>query len=94
MSNILLNLEIIKLKAAHEAEVKELMNELFEISKKSEAVHRENAQLRSELARVGDVKHLDSMDAALRGEMGEYKRGWYSAMQNISERIAQILKRD
>jgi hypothetical protein len=50
MSNVLLNLEIIKLKEAHEQEIKELMNEMFEISKRSEHVHRENSRLRAELA--------------------------------------------
>jgi hypothetical protein len=58
MSNVLLNLEIIKLKEAHEQEVKELMNEMFEISKRSEQVHRENSRLRAELAEASKKLNL------------------------------------
>ena len=38
-------------------------------------------------------KH-DSEDEAVLGSHGEYKRGWYSAMRNVRERLAHLKEAD
>lgn len=81
-----------KIVAAHEAEKQELLNDLFDMGKRSEEVHRENLRLRQALKEIANMGDHFSMDEAIRGEMGEYKRGWYSCWKSLSEHAKKALE--
>jgi hypothetical protein len=81
-----------KIAAAHETEKQELLNDLFDMGKRSEQVHRENLRLRQALKEIANTVDHPSMDEAIRGEMGEYKRGWYSCWKSLSERAQKALE--
>lgn len=81
-----------KAEAAHEAEKQNLLNDLFDMSKRSEQIHRENLRLRQALQDIANAGDQFSIDDAAVEDMGEYKRGWYSCWKNLSERARKALE--
>jgi hypothetical protein len=81
-----------KIVEAHESEHQELLNEMFDISKRSEEIHRENLRLRQALEEIANAGDHYSIEEASRGEMGEYERGWRSCWKKLATRAQKALE--
>ena len=81
-----------KIVAICEAEKQELLNEMFDVSQRAELVHRENLRLRQALTEIANAGDHASMDEAIRGEFGEFQRGWHSCWKSLAARAQTELE--
>jgi iron-sulfur cluster repair protein YtfE (RIC family) len=70
----------------HEAEKRELLNEMFLIGKRSETIHKENQKLSQA------IKEMLAIIEEERSEnSSEYHKGWNDALESISDRLRKAL---